>query len=229
MSWSPPAPALAPAPVRRRRRRPALLLLLLAVGLVAVIGAAAVVVVARRSHAPPASQAARASDGGFTPSAPPTGPTGAPARVGQPVVYPDGLRITLVGVALAAAKGDTGSRAGTPLLVASFRVFNGTAAELRTPDFVVRARVGADQSVADKSFDGALGGAGSLASSPDLSLVKRGQVEYNALPPGKAISGKYAFELRRRADAASVALEVAPIYDSGDQSPPAAVFSASLP
>ena len=227
MSRSPPAPAHA-AP--RGRRRPVLLLVAIGVIVALLLAAATVVVLARRGHGRPAATVARATDTGFTPSAPPTGPTGAAARVGQPVVYADGLQVTLTGVGLATAKGDFGTKQGTPLLVVSLRVFNGTGTRLRGPEFLVRARAGSTQYTADDSIDGALGDADTLSSAAGLTRVEpQGQAAYGALDPSKAIAGKYAFELKRRADAASVAVEVAPVYDSGDLAPPAAVFSAALP
>jgi hypothetical protein len=204
---------------------------LLGLALVVVAGAAAAVVVTRGAgHGNKVDgTAAPATDTGFTPSAPPTGPTGPAAKVGQPVVYPDGFQVTLVGVTTAAAKGDSSTKAGTPLLIASFRVFNGTGAEVREPGFLVRARAGTAQYSLDDTVDGALGDAEPLSSAAGLERVEpKGQAPYDALPPGRAISGRYAFELARRADAASVALEVTPNYDSGELSPPAAVFSAGV-
>ena len=228
-----PAGRQAPAqPTAKRGRRRTGLILALVLALVAVLAGVGVgaFLLLRGGEKEDAAGPAKApvADPGFTPTAPPIGPTGASAKVGQPVRYDNGLQITLTKLSVVKAKGDFRAKPGEPLLVADFRVANGTGADLRDPGFVVRARLGSRQYSAESIVDGAVEG-DSLSYNSDLILrdAPDGST-FQVLPAGKIMRGRHLFELRARADSAKVSVEVTPAAGGGDL-PPAAVFEGAAP
>jgi hypothetical protein len=227
-----PAGRQAPAqPTAKRGRRRTGLVLALVLALVAVlagVGVGAFLLLRGGDEDAAGPAKAPVADPGFTPTAPPTGPTGGPAKVGQPVRYDNGLQITLTKLSVVKAKGDFRAEPGEPLLVADFRVANGTGADLRDPDFVVRARLGSKQYSAESVVDGAVEG-DSLSYNTELVLrdAPDGST-FQVLPAGKIMRGRHLFELRARADSAKVSVEVTPAAGGGDL-PPAAVFEGAAP